>query len=212
MLTPGENRAAGKWMAQLEMFHSISLELQRSECTMDDTRTLFDGLIEDYPQLAAQLGPSARIVHCPEFESGLIKLQQQEAMVQGSEEHRLMERFKKIPDRVEEIATDYASMIRLRHKRERVTTNKCYISTLFVPSTSNMVERLFCISKLLYSDLRQRMTPYHLECVLLLRYNKGYWNERTVVQVFARQAKTKEIVDAESQMISEEEISELATE
>ena len=53
-------------------------------------------------------------------------------------------------------------------------------------STINTVERLFSRSKIVLSDLLNRMLPRHLEDVLYLRVNRLLWNEVTIQMVMDR--------------------------
>ena len=55
-----------------------------------------------------------------------------------------------------------------------------YISLDNIEPTSNAAERLFSRAKLYSSDRRKRTTPYHFELLLMLWYNKAYWDETTV--------------------------------
>ena len=57
-----------------------------------------------------------------------------------------------------------------------------YISLDNIEPTSNAAERLFSRAKLYSSDRRKRTTPYHFELLLMLWYNKAYWDETTVVE------------------------------
>jgi hypothetical protein len=57
-------------------------------------------------------------------------------------------------------------------KKARVAPPSAYRSVKHVYSTTNIVERLFSRAKIVLSDLRNRMTPRHLEDVLYLRVNR----------------------------------------
>ena len=56
-------------------------------------------------------------------------------------------------------------------KKARVAPPSVYRSVKHVFSTINIVERLFSRSKIVLSDLRNRMLPRHLEDFLYLRVN-----------------------------------------
>lgn len=49
--------------------------LQSERTTVSDARALFDAVIDKYPDAVHRLGSSPAIVHSPEFESSLIKIQ-----------------------------------------------------------------------------------------------------------------------------------------
>jgi hypothetical protein len=42
--------------------------------------------------------------------------------------------------------------------------------------TTNIVERLFSRAKIVMTDLRQSMTPRHLELLMMLRLNRSLWD------------------------------------
>ena len=52
-----------------------------------------------------------------------------------------------------------------------------------IQPTSNIAERLFSCANNVYSDNRKRMDPVHLEETLFPRYNKNFWNMKTVHDV-----------------------------
>ena len=57
-------------------FHSVMLALQRSDLTMGQVCTLFDGIIEKYPTMTHYIASNAKIVHSASFESALVKLEE----------------------------------------------------------------------------------------------------------------------------------------
>ena len=70
-------------------------------------------------------------------------------------------------------------------KNASVAPPSVYCSVKHVFSTTNIVERLFSMSKIVLSDLRNRMLPRHLEDVLYLRVNRHLWNE-VIIQMIMR--------------------------
>ena len=54
---------------------SINKKLQADDTTLADVRALFDHVIDSFPTATPRLQPDANIVHSPDFESGLVKLQ-----------------------------------------------------------------------------------------------------------------------------------------
>jgi hypothetical protein len=71
-------------------------------------------------------------------------------------------------------------------KMARVAPPSAYRSVKYIYSTTNIVERLFSRAKIVLSDLRNRMTPRHLEDVLYLRGNRRFWNELTIQAIMDR--------------------------
>ena len=55
-----------------------------------------------------------------------------------------------------------------------------YISLEWIPATSVIAERSFSQSGLIYSELRQRLLPYNLECLMFLKHNRNFWDVFTV--------------------------------
>ena len=77
---------------------------------------------------------------------------------------------------------DFASEI-LKKKR-KVAAKSSYIDTRFIQPTSNMVERFFSSAGFAASELRQNISPVHLEEQLYLKANKRFWNVQLVNEVF----------------------------
>jgi hypothetical protein len=55
-----------------------------------------------------------------------------------------------------------------------------YMDTSFIPPTSNICERFFSKSKVVFSDLRKSLDSETLEAILFLKVNSAYWDETTV--------------------------------
>ncbi|RHY54374.1 hypothetical protein DYB34_008861 [Aphanomyces astaci] len=68
-----EDREVTALLTKLEDLNAITLALQFEDCSFD-ARQIFDTVIEDYPDAAAQLGRSAVIVKNPAFEDGVVKV------------------------------------------------------------------------------------------------------------------------------------------
>jgi hypothetical protein len=58
----------------LEKFHSITISLQEKGLTLAEGRDIFNGVLEDYPNLCHYLADDADIVHSVDFERGIYKL------------------------------------------------------------------------------------------------------------------------------------------
>ena len=48
--------------------------LQKTQCSLDEVRILFDDVCERFPQLTPRLSSTAAIVHNPSFENGIVKV------------------------------------------------------------------------------------------------------------------------------------------
>ncbi|KAJ0394285.1 hypothetical protein ATCC90586_000741 [Pythium insidiosum] len=62
-------------LGQLKNVESVSKRIQSHDVTMWEVRTLFDALIQLFPQFDEYLGPNAEIVGYPVYESAVVKLQ-----------------------------------------------------------------------------------------------------------------------------------------
>ena len=80
----------------------------------------------------------------------------------------------------------YALQNHRDRKKAHVAPPSVYRSVKHVFSTTNIVERLFSRSKIVLSDLRNRMLQRHLEDILYLRVNRHLWNEVTIQMVMDR--------------------------
>jgi hypothetical protein len=79
---------------------------------------------------------------------------------------------------------DFATaLLKDEEKNKRSMLEHClsrYVSLKHMTPTSNKCERLFSQTKILLSDRRKSMGPYHLELMVFLRVNKELWNEFTI--------------------------------
>ena len=66
---------------------------------------------------------------------------------------------------------------------QAVVGGTLYISLWFILAATNVVERLFSQTKLVYTDGRMSMTPAHLELVMFLKINRDLWDVHTVQKI-----------------------------
>ena len=97
MPTPMENEELDELYAILSDLNSVQIELQRNSTTMADVRVLFDAVIEKYPQTCYRLKPDAKIVKSPEFESAIVKVQNNERQRLSSLEKLSIQRLQTSP-------------------------------------------------------------------------------------------------------------------
>ena len=131
------------------------------------------------------LGSNARVIKSRHFESGVVKILEQRENDLALCEKIACARLKKIEGEPE-VEThseddDFASMI--LKKRTKVTTSSGYLDLHFLLPTSNLLERFFSVAGLALTNLRQRLTPEHLEQQLFLKANSKLWNIHTVSKV-----------------------------
>ena len=132
------------------------------------------------------LKADAQIVHSPSFESGIVKLLDDE--VDQLTEMERVECFRYSND-VDNIVAidDNLSLVQkaLKNKRRKVSHAE-YSSLTFVPPTSNVVERLFSNARLVLTDYRKSMSPYTFECVMFLKINRHYWDLDLVAKIVGK--------------------------
>ena len=155
-------------------------KLQRDYLNLADARVLFDTVLEDYPEGEDQLGASASIVHVPDFESGFVKLIDNQEVALSESEFGAVSCFK-----VEtSMSTEYNDNIdnqesitsRARKKRKLASSSRTrYMSLGFVLPTTKIYERLFSVAGFALSDRRQGILPANFEKQMYLTENSDLW-------------------------------------
>ena len=62
-----------------------------------------------------------------------------------------------------------------------------YLSTLFVPPTSVLVESTFSVAGHVWTDRRASTLPHNVEEQMFLKFNRRFWDVRTVQKVHVAQ-------------------------
>ena len=150
-------------LLDLKVFESVSKKLQEADINLFIQRKLFDALISKYPQSIEYLGVASRVIHSPNFESGICKIIQGNEELDEDEEEALL-RFKKnlIMDDEDEAAS-FANQVL---KKQRLTQ---YQDLSFIPPTSNHAERFFSAASFVMTDLRRSTLPKNLEMIMFLK-------------------------------------------
>ena len=188
LLTRSQHRMVTALMIRLKQMEDVTKELQREDLTLSEARDLFDGLMNVYPAMEDYLAERASIVVDPTFESAIIKVIRKETRMLTPSELTKLESFKKPPTTNAETQlegedengekTNFAK--KLLKRRRLSTETHDYIDLSFIPPTSNIVERLFSVAKLLLRDQRARLLPITFESILFLKANMNWWNLQTV--------------------------------
>ncbi len=55
---------------------NVTKNLQQNSTTLSEVRVLFDGVISTYPNMKSRIGSSARVIGDPNFETGIVKIQE----------------------------------------------------------------------------------------------------------------------------------------
>ena len=114
----------------------------------------------EYPSLSFYLSSDAQIVHSPAFETGIVKVIDDEVDQLSDEERNAMSCFHQINPSNGNASEDGLSLVQraLKNKRRKVISGE-YSCLTFVPPTSNAVERLFSNARLVLTDYRKSTTP-----------------------------------------------------
>eukprot|EP00954_Amorphochlora_amoebiformis_P013792 1082635-Amorphochlora_amoeboformis.AAC.1 len=72
--TRNEKKRLKALLPDMDDLNSVTLELQREGISMAEERCLFDHVISDFPLMKRHLGPNAKIVESPDFESAIVKI------------------------------------------------------------------------------------------------------------------------------------------
>ena len=138
----------------LAKFKSIQLALQKEETTLAETRALFDSLINEYPVMAKYISQNSAIVHSKDFESAIVKIQDEKYDCMNFSEKQATVFLKPSDDsEVEQIEGEedsFAEAILKKRKFEKACKSKpiLYKDTAFPVPTSNILERFFQCSKI----------------------------------------------------------------
>jgi len=192
----------------LKDMNDITIAMQGADVNLDDARIYLDGAIQlnimkdqrsriddEGKRIITHYGEydkkyltsGCTIAASPAFETGIVKiLRNQEASLSGAELNAVKCLIR--PDNVartddEEDTGNYAWQLQKQAKRARLMESK-YICPRFIPATSVVAERAFSTSGLVYNELRQGMTPYHLECALFLKHNHNLWDPKLVAELY----------------------------
>ncbi|KAG2778015.1 hypothetical protein PC116_g22924 [Phytophthora cactorum] len=70
----GDHKKLVGLLKHLEKLDSVCKRLQCETTTMSEVRLLFDSVVADYPIMGGHLKSTAKILHSPAFENGLVKI------------------------------------------------------------------------------------------------------------------------------------------
>ena len=93
MPTPLEVNELTLAMADLEEFESTTKLLQDQQRTLSEVRVIFNAMPSNYPEMERHISQRGRIVHSPDFENGLVKLQDEQWEDLTTQEELLMRPF-----------------------------------------------------------------------------------------------------------------------
>ena len=161
--------------------NSVTVVLQSNATNLAMVRDLFDEIITVYSSTKNRLSANAAIVQCPQFESAIVKIQNDEVSRLTPAETDSVAKFQVVHD---EEAPDLNAPLaeRLLKKRRQFNSTK-YLDTRFILATSNVCERMFSVAGYTMGERRHRLLPSNFEMQLFLNYNCEFWSIEDVNKV-----------------------------
>jgi hypothetical protein len=179
-----QRRDLSELVEHMSKFQSITKNLQKKGLCLDIVKSVFEAVVEDYPEMNCYLTEKANIINNPAFESGIAKLVSKNIWCLTIEEKEALKNLRANCDEEEEASDDdevkklstYFDRCRDRKKRRLSDEEHAYIDCSFIVATSNTVERLFSTSRYVLTDQRKRMSPIMFEAFMFLKFNRNDWN------------------------------------
>ena len=182
-LTPAEERRLDALLEQFEPLQSTTKALQNDCTTISKVRTLFNAVIESFPDTEKRLTSSATVFPCTVFEGAIVKLQRGNTCALSREESSAL--FIRSSDEcVEEENTDVQLSFAERALRNEQPIghegHKQYLDTRFLIPTSNTCERFFSRVGHALTSRRKSINTANLESQLFLHLNRDLWGSSDI--------------------------------
>lgn len=150
------------------------------------TRALFDTVCDEYPSVSHRLYPDADIVMMPDFESGIIKIQQY-PVAEMSEKEKVsiavlslsFDIFRGAEERRHSIVERATKLI--RHSEEGA--KRMYMDTRLLLPTSNMCEKLITITGNSLKSRQKGILTSNFESQFFLYVNREFWVLKDVHEI-----------------------------
>ena len=160
----------------------VAKELQKSSTTLAGVRALFDAVMEDYSKSDHSLSINAKVVHNPEFESGIVKILNNHvadltATEMDSVQCLKMEHVASFEAECTTSVSDNLSIAARARKKSQISMVQMnqYVDPRFILPTTNICERLFSVAGNALSDRRQGILPANFEKQMFLKVNQELW-------------------------------------
>ena len=154
------------------------------------------------------LGKNSSIVHSPDFENALVKMQGNlpysrltpaekisiDFYVESGEEEKEFDSDEVAAPAFASIAAMASGQAEAEQRVKCSRINGQVRSMTHLLATSYIAERLFSNAKLIMTDQRRCMNPSTLETILMLKLNKDLWDARDIEQI-RRQAADQRAAD-----------------
>ena len=165
-------------MNELRLLNELTIYLQKSHINLADVRKCFDKVTLKHQKMKKFLDVNAPIVHSPKFDTAVIKVLNENEETLDDEEREFISSLIQNPNN-RSVSTEFSTNPFIVSSTRNLKTSE-YMNLNFIPATSNMVERLFSLSRRMYSDHRKSLNNTTLENIIFLNQNNKFWNEETV--------------------------------
>ena len=195
LLTHQNNKDIEELLVKLSEFESVTKALQEDTLSVSDTRALFDGVIDSFPETKDRLSKSANIVHDKVFEDAVTKIQDGKLSELTLEERLSVSNLQieetqdsnEVSECNEEERNSLAERVLKKRRMEasEIDRNKKskYMDLKFIIPTSNICERLFSAAGYGLNDRRQAILPANFEYQMFLDVNNDIWGVQEVNKI-----------------------------
>ena len=135
--------------------------------------------------IGSHIKPGSDVVHSPDFENGIVKIQGFAENTLTDAEKRAVKIFLIEGEQIEEEDTQdlgFADQLLASTSSRKKAKTSAYRDTRHVHPTTNLLERLFSRCKLNMTALRKKMDPDSLDMLMFLKANKELWPDAKSVQ------------------------------
>ena len=184
--SPVEHATVLEIFEDLKKFEELSKMLQKENGSLADARSGCDWLREKFPITDPKLGPDFCNEHHQVFESGVTKVQGNREAQLTQEEKTALEPFLRGVVEINEEIDEADESLQGALKRARVAPiaiRSNYVCLLFIIASTNVVERLFSMTRKIWTEDRKRMTPATLEMMMFLKINMTLWDAHLVYKI-----------------------------
>jgi len=171
----------GHILEELRLLNELTIYLQKSTLNLANVRKCFDKVSSKHSNMKKYLDVNSPIVHCPYFDSGIIKVLEGNEEQLNDEEKQLISKLLRNEGKTEPSTVTFCNSHRNPYiiQSPSVVVSK-YMDLNFIPPTSNIEERLFSLSKRVYNDHRRSLDNSILEDIIFLNQNNDLWSADTV--------------------------------
>lgn len=188
-LSSREDAEVNSVLVTLSDLDSITKELQKESTTMCEARTLFDGVLSEFPEMENRLSATSNIIENKVFEAAIIKIQDgRQADLTAREAQtvsHLQQQESEAPQVGSSTTMSFAEKILKSQRNEASIDVSTYMDLRFIVCTSNLCERFFSTAGYTLNDRRMRISPAHFEAQLFLHVNGHMWGLAEVDKLFS---------------------------